>query len=535
MGLKAVEKNQTDRQVSQAPLLIAQDQASRLGELHNLAMTTDPNDIASAMGKYSQENLSGAKEEYMANFTTPAAQKHAEALWTQHEAHLYNTAGAISVQAAADANHNNLVHGVNTFAANAGDHPEALDANLQFINGTIDSQLGNLPRGQRDAFDTTFRTEAQRNAVTSALKTVAFGSPDGSRAPNPALADSMIDSGKYDDLFAGHMQDLKGVVQVAHGLVKMDQQNNASSQAAIAQQQSNATSGQYLDQINHDPTTGAAVTPANFSLRVAHDDNIQPADKQALIGASQRLSTGAPPVTTAATMDHMLGRLASPTDRPTTAQIMTQVAQGNLSLADAKFLTAQSQQPPSPALQQLTSTLSDGKSALLSNRGSGLYNPAGAAAYQRFQEFAVNAYKNGEPIDQKAFPDIVDRFRPTGNDVVNSVPANARPDTVLSRGGRAAYSAPPTDAQLPLIAAFESSDRNVRNPEPTSSGNAEGHYQITTGTWKDFAPKAGVNLADYPNALRAPKNIQAAVAKVIPLSRWDPKTLAYLRSKGALG
>lgn len=73
------------------------------------------------------------------------------------------------------------------------------------------------------------------------------------------------------------------------------------------------------------------------------------------------------------------------------------------------------------------------------------------------------------------------------------------------------------------IARAESSGRNVGGPT-TSSGQAQGFYQITTGTWQDFAPRAGVSLAQYPTALDAPADVQTQVASVIPLSRWAPST-----------
>jgi Transglycosylase-like domain len=73
------------------------------------------------------------------------------------------------------------------------------------------------------------------------------------------------------------------------------------------------------------------------------------------------------------------------------------------------------------------------------------------------------------------------------------------------------------------IAQAESSNRNVGGPT-TSSGQAQGYYQITTGTWQDFAPRAGVSLAQYPTALDAPADVQTQVASVIPLSRWAPST-----------
>lgn len=82
-----------------------------------------------------------------------------------------------------------------------------------------------------------------------------------------------------------------------------------------------------------------------------------------------------------------------------------------------------------------------------------------------------------------------------------------------------------------VIAQQESSGgRNLYNPTPTSSGHAEGWYGITTGTWQDFAPKAGVDLAQYPDPNSAPQFIQQQVAGQIPLSRWAPSTVSAVHA-----
>jgi hypothetical protein len=49
----------------------------------------------------------------------------------------------------------------------------------------------------------------------------------------------------------------------------------------------------------------------------------------------------------------------------------------------------------------------------------------------------------------------------------------------------------------------------------TGPSSAQGYFQITNTTWKDFAPGAGVDLGKYPNALSAPYEVQKAVARNI--------------------
>lgn len=86
---------------------------------------------------------------------------------------------------------------------------------------------------------------------------------------------------------------------------------------------------------------------------------------------------------------------------------------------------------------------------------------------------------------------------------------------------------------LAALETYESGGRNVQNNnQTTSSGRAQGYDQITTGTWNEFAPSAGIDLSQYPSAISAPPNVQRQVAATIPLERWDPKTLNYLRSNG---
>ena len=78
----------------------------------------------------------------------------------------------------------------------------------------------------------------------------------------------------------------------------------------------------------------------------------------------------------------------------------------------------------------------------------------------------------------------------------------------------------------------ESGDRNINNVhQTTSSGQAQGNAQITTGTWTDFAPKAGIDLKQYPTPDSAPRNVQIAVANQIPLNRWASSTVNAVLAK----
>jgi hypothetical protein len=73
----------------------------------------------------------------------------------------------------------------------------------------------------------------------------------------------------------------------------------------------------------------------------------------------------------------------------------------------------------------------------------------------------------------------------------------------------------------------ESGGQNVTN----QAEGAEGFYQITGPTWQDFAPRAGVDLKQYPSALSAPYEVQSKVADAIPMGRWGPRTQKILTAK----
>ena len=81
---------------------------------------------------------------------------------------------------------------------------------------------------------------------------------------------------------------------------------------------------------------------------------------------------------------------------------------------------------------------------------------------------------------------------------------------------------------LAALQHFESGGRNINNTtQGTSSGQAQGFNQITTGTWDEFG---GRKYASNPQA--ATEEQQNAVAMQIPLKRWAPETLNYLEKQG---
>lgn len=81
---------------------------------------------------------------------------------------------------------------------------------------------------------------------------------------------------------------------------------------------------------------------------------------------------------------------------------------------------------------------------------------------------------------------------------------------------------------LDALLRNESGGRNIPNVhQGTSSGQAQGYFQITTGTWDAFG---GRQYAVDP--LHATYEQQADIASRIPLKRWDESTLRAMQATG---
>src|SRR3954468_6072564 len=65
---------------------------------------------------------------------------------------------------------------------------------------------------------------------------------------------------------------------------------------------------------------------------------------------------------------------------------------------------------------------------------------------------------------------------------------------------------------LDIIEQKESAGRNVPNYKYGPGFSASGHYQIIDETWRRWAKAAGIDISQYPTAMSAPKDVQAAVA-----------------------
>jgi hypothetical protein len=115
--------------------------------------------------------------------------------------------------------------------------------------------------------------------------------------------------------------------------------------------------------------------------------------------------------------------------------------------------------------------------------------------------------------------------------------ANA-PDPIIGGGGSPA---PTGSDPLGVVVGAETGGKNEQQSPSTKDVNnnygagggtpAEGYFQIIDPTWREYAPKAGVDVEKYPSAIDAPYAVQAAVAQQIPINQWGPKTVAALNSQ----
>ena len=130
-------------------------------------------------------------------------------------------------------------------------------------------------------------------------------------------------------------------------------------------------------------------------------------------------------------------------------------------------------------------------------------------------------------------------------------PGSASPSYAQPPAGSGYSSGLPSNT-LDLIERDESGGQNVLQSAYSGTGinpstgthtlpsTASGYYQITDSTWRATAPAAGVDIAQYPTAMSAPKDVQRQVAQklldtqgVQPWAPYNPKLRADLASAGS--
>lgn len=91
------------------------------------------------------------------------------------------------------------------------------------------------------------------------------------------------------------------------------------------------------------------------------------------------------------------------------------------------------------------------------------------------------------------------------------------------------------NSPMDLVAQVESGNRNI--PQAIHDVNTDrgtpagGYFQIIDPTWRRYAGAAGVDVNQYPNAMSAPRDVQAKVASAIPINQWGPNTVAALKAR----
>jgi hypothetical protein len=163
------------------------------------------------------------------------------------------------------------------------------------------------------------------------------------------------------------------------------------------------------------------------------------------------------------------------------------------------------QLPPQP-LEQTPDTLA----ALKAARATGDWNKVWAAA---------------APFTGGGTPNVDARVAATANTASLSPPsrpASMTPGVTLN-------------SPMDLVAQVESGNRNIpqaiRDKNSEAGTPAGGYFQIIDPTWRRYAGAAGVDVGQYPNAMSAPRDIQAKVAGAIPVNQWGPNTVAALKAQ----
>lgn len=380
---------------------------------------TSPTDT-NAAEDYKEQVLGPAIDQLRDSATTKVGQQHANDLADTLEIHYGNMADQTQSKRLASSFSNTIDNQAQPLTAAIVKNPD----NLPLALSSFDNQIRTM----------SATTDLNPEAVAQARQRYR---QEMIGQAGKAIVDNAVTSGQTPNLSqftAAYGKDLgdegvQALTAYQNFQIKAKSADDTAAQGAQKQQfatNSSAIGASIFDNLGN---MDAAKTPSpNFLSKIVARSAMAGGDManddvQAVIGAYRKM-TGPddPPSTNPTTMDGLLTGLASQTGRPTPATVINQYASGRLSYDDAAWAVKQAQQPPSAGLQQLTQNLATARSSLVSDVGSGAVNPAGMAAYQRFQSYAVNAYKQGDPIEPKQLPNIVETFQPTGQDALSHVP-----------------------------------------------------------------------------------------------------------------
>lgn len=97
----------------------------------------------------------------------------------------------------------------------------------------------------------------------------------------------------------------------------------------------------------------------------------------------------------------------------------------------------------------------------------------------------------------------------------------------------------PAPSPLDIIEHHESKGKNVQNFRYDEGHTAQGYWQITNTTWRETAPKAGIDLTKYPTAMSAPREVQKTVAQKLyddhGYAPWAPFNPSLAKAVGWTG
>jgi hypothetical protein len=91
------------------------------------------------------------------------------------------------------------------------------------------------------------------------------------------------------------------------------------------------------------------------------------------------------------------------------------------------------------------------------------------------------------------------------------------------------YKPSPIDIMVHTESGGNNINQRIHDVNTDRGTPARGVAQIIDPTWRTYAPKAGVDLRQYPTAISAPPSLQIQVAAGIPFNQWGPDTVAAVR------
>lgn len=305
--------------------------------------------------------------------------------------------------------------------------PTALHMALQLASHTVDGLASTNPGlSEEDAAGAqdSVTSHMQQEIAHAAVRSMAGTSGPGAHAMLDRLGDVLPDA------------DVAGLRQYTDNMTAI-RQSDAQAQhmqlQAAAVRYSGATSLQHLDQL--DGPNGELQFPPNWGQQMFSHPGLLNSDKAALWGAFDRLQKGGDaPSSDPSTIVSLLQRAAlAPSEpaHPNMPDIISQVGNG-LNVSDAKFLGGLIGPQP-PQAREVTKLLADTVSGARDSIGND-------NAFGRFMNWFLPATKAGtldfDPASKNyAFtPERMDRFQPTGDDVIAPAVANVDPATRPSLG-----------------------------------------------------------------------------------------------------